>query len=128
MLLSQLQKRMCDDMNPINILVTGICNIYDLFGETGLMLPLDLTADLLFFYHQKYQEPQNRLHMCIYSSLLGKATKEDRMRPNASLAPTMHKLEAATGQLPSCQESSCHSPNTAWYHRTYLQAKHDEEC
>lgn len=74
---------MCDDMNPINTPVTEIWNVYVVLGV--IMLPLDLTADLLFFYHQKYQELQNLLHMCIYSSFLGKATKEDRMRPNASL-------------------------------------------
>lgn len=47
------------------------------------MLPLDLTADPLLFHHQKYQEPQNLLHMCIYSSLARNAAKQDRMRPNA---------------------------------------------
>lgn len=103
MLLSQLKKRMCDDMNPINILVTGICNMYVVFGEMGLMLPVDLTADLLIFYHQKYQEPQNLLHMCIYSSLLGKATKEDRMRPNASLALTMHTTRGCHRAAPLMQ-------------------------
>lgn len=76
---------MCDDMNPINTPVAEIWNVYVVLGVMGLILPLDLTADLLFFYHQKYQELQNLLHMCIYSSFLGKATKDDRMRPNASL-------------------------------------------
>lgn len=103
MLLSQPQKRMCDDMNPTNILVTGICNIYVVFGETGLMLPLDLRADLLFFYHQKYQEPQNLLHMCVYSSLLRKATKEDRMRLNANLALTMHTTRGCHRAAPLMQ-------------------------
>lgn len=119
---------MCDDMNPINTPVTEIWNVYVVFGVMGLMLPLDLTDDLLFFYHQKYQELQNLLHMCIYSSFLGKATKEDRMRPNASLVWQCTQLGAATGHLPSRKASSCHSPNTAWYHRVYLQAKHDEDC
>lgn len=62
-------------MNPINIPVTEIWNVYVVFAVMGLMLPLDLTADLLFFYNQKYQELQNLLHMCIYSSLLGKAKR-----------------------------------------------------
>lgn len=53
------------------------------FGERGLMLPLDPTADLLLFYHQKYQELQNLLHMCVYSALARNAAKQDRMRPNA---------------------------------------------
>lgn len=52
---------MCDDMNPINTPVTEIWNVYVVLGVMGLMLPLHLTADLLFFYHQKYQELQNPL-------------------------------------------------------------------
>lgn len=74
-----------------------------LFGEMGLMLPLDLTADALAFYHQKYQEPQNLLHMCIYSSLLGKTAKEDRMKPNASLVLTMHTTRGCHRAAPLMQ-------------------------
>lgn len=66
MLLSQLKKRMCDDMNPINILVTGICNMYVVFGEMRLMLPVDLIADLLLFLTLKIprtSKPPSHVHI-----------------------------------------------------------------
>lgn len=74
-----------------------------LFGDMGLMLPLDLTVDLLLFHHQKYQEPENLLLTRIYSSLLGKAAKEDRMKPNASLVLTMHTAWGCHSAAPLMQ-------------------------
>lgn len=58
---------------------SGIC-VCVVSGERGLMLPLDLAADMLLFHHQKYQEPQELLHKHMYSSFVRNTVKQGRTR------------------------------------------------